>query len=104
MAHAYEIRLMPEAARDLQQIFDYVEKDSPQHAPAIVKRILDAIDSLQQLPRRCKVHRSSRTPRRVVRSMSVPPYIIYYRVYDQDQVVEVLTVRHGARRQPRRFK
>jgi plasmid stabilization system protein ParE len=36
--------------------------------------------------------------------MPVPPFVIYYRVLEAERIVEVLTVRHGARRQPRRFK
>jgi plasmid stabilization system protein ParE len=36
--------------------------------------------------------------------MPVPPFIIYHRVLESERIVEVLTVRHGARRQPRRFK
>jgi plasmid stabilization system protein ParE len=34
----------------------------------------------------------------------VPPFIIYYRITEKPATVRVLTVRHGARRQPRRFK
>jgi len=36
--------------------------------------------------------------------MPVPPFIIYYHIIDQRRAVEVMTIRHGARRQPRRFK
>jgi plasmid stabilization system protein ParE len=61
-------------------------------------------DSLDRLPHRCKVHRSNRNSTRVIRSLPVPPFIVYYRIIEADRVVEVITVRHGARRQPRSFK
>jgi plasmid stabilization system protein ParE len=85
------------------RIFDHIERDSPQNAPAVIEGVINAIDSLAQFPHRYKVHQSARHPDRVVRSMPVPPYVVYYRVIDQHSVVRVLTVRHGARRQPRRF-
>jgi plasmid stabilization system protein ParE len=36
--------------------------------------------------------------------MSVPPFIVYYRTDDKRRSVRILTIRHGARRQPKRFK
>ena len=104
MPQVYRIRMMPEASADLAQIFDHIERDSPQNAALVVEAIINAVDSLTQFPHRYKVHRSSRDPDRTVRSMPVPPFIVYYRVIEQHQVIRVLTVRHGARRQPRGFK
>jgi len=65
---------------------------------------MNSIDSLDQFPQRCKIHLSSKIADRVVRSMSEPPFIIYYRVIEVDYIVEVMTIRHGARKQPRQFK
>jgi plasmid stabilization system protein ParE len=56
------------------------------------------------LPHRYKVHEHRKDPSLAVRSMPVPPFIVYYRVDDVRLSVRVLSVRHGARRQPRRFK
>jgi plasmid stabilization system protein ParE len=36
--------------------------------------------------------------------MPVSPFIVYYRVDDKRGAVRILTVRHGARRQPQRWK
>jgi plasmid stabilization system protein ParE len=70
----------------------------------VAEGLIDAIDSLSQFPHRYKVHRSARDANRIVRSMPVPPFILYYRILEQDRMVQVLTVRHGAQRQPRQFK
>jgi plasmid stabilization system protein ParE len=36
--------------------------------------------------------------------MPVPPFILYYRADDGPRLVRVLTIRHGSRSQPRRFR
>ena len=70
----------------------------------MAEQLVAAINSLEQLPYRYKVHRSYKDPKRVVRSMPVPPFVLYYRVNDAHRPVEVLTIRHGRQRQPRRFR
>jgi plasmid stabilization system protein ParE len=69
----------------------------------MVTRILDALEPLKQFPHRTVVARQSAKLRHPVRSIAVRPYIVYFRVLDDQQVVRVLHVRHGARRRPRRF-
>jgi len=104
MADIYRIIILPEAANHLEEIHGYIERDSPQNAVTVLRKILAAIDSLDRFPHRYKVHVSNKNPDRVVHSMPVPPLIIYYRIIERHQVVEVMTIRHGARRQPPRFR
>jgi plasmid stabilization system protein ParE len=104
MPARYRVHVMPEASADLRRAFEYIEQDSPQNAASVLSELFAAIDSLELLPHRYKVHRTNRNADRVVRSMPVLPCIIYYRVLESERIIEVLTVRHGARRQPRRFK
>jgi plasmid stabilization system protein ParE len=99
----YRIVILPEASSDLSAIFNYIEKDSSQTAASVATSIIGAIDSLEKLPHRFKIHRADKNPDRVVHAMSVRPFIIYYRVLTRDQVVEILTIRRGTRRQPRSF-
>ena len=80
-----------------------IEQDSPQNVSSVAQSLLDAIDGLDVFPHRYKVHVNRRDPARTVRSMPVPPFIVYYRVVEHRQAVEVLAVWHGSRRQPRRF-
>lgn len=103
MAERYRIIILPEASADIEGIFHYIEQNSPQNAAAVARKLVGAIDSLALLPHRCKVHVSHRTPERVVRSIPVSPFIIYYRIVERNDAVEVMTIRHGARRQPRHF-
>jgi plasmid stabilization system protein ParE len=104
MPAAYRVIVLPEAFEDLDRIIDYIKQQSPQNAARVIERLWVATQSLAILPYRYKVHRSNRDPGRTVRSMPVPPFIVYYRVVEAHRTVRVLTVRHGSQRQPRRFK
>jgi toxin ParE1/3/4 len=104
MPQRYRRILLPEAAANIAEIHDYISKDAPQNAALVVRRFMDAIDSLDLFPHRCKIHASNKNPDRVVRSLPVSSFIIYFRILEKDQTVEVMTIRRGSRRQPRRFK
>ena len=101
---AYRIIITPRAGADLEGIYDAIAEDSAQNAAGMVKRILDALGSLRQFPHRTVVARQARKLCHPVRSLPVAPYIVFFRVLDDERVVRVLNVRHGARRRPRRFE
>jgi plasmid stabilization system protein ParE len=104
MPDPYRVLIPPKAAAELTEICAYIEKQSPQNAAKVAQNIVHAIDSLDLLPHRCKVHEGRADPALTVRSMPVPPFIVYYRVDDRRRAVRILSIRHGARRQPKRFK
>ena len=56
MPARYRVNFTKKAALDLEEIYDYIRRDSPQNAVSIAHRLVDAIDSLEQLPHRFKVH------------------------------------------------
>ena len=85
-------------------ICSYIQRDSPQNAATVAQRIIDAIDSLEILPHRYKVHEHRKDAALTVHSMPEPPYIVYYRVDDPRQVVRIIHVRDGRRHQPRRIR
>ena len=45
-----EVRWTPQAADDLQAIYDFIGRDSPHYAQVIVEDILAAIDRLERFP------------------------------------------------------
>ena len=100
MPETYLVRITPRALADLEAIFDYIRRDSPQNAAAMVARLLDAIDGLDILPHRFDVPRVGTVRGRQVRSMPVRPYLVRYRIEETRKVVYVLRVRHGARWRP----
>lgn len=103
MADSYRIKITSEALSDLQGIFTAIHKDSPQGAAGMVEKILNQLDSLDTMPSRFKVVGRSRSTNLPVHAVVVRPYIVYYRVDEARDWVFVMSVRHGARRQPRRF-
>lgn len=103
MPDRFRVIVLPRASSDLQGIYAFIEQHSPQNAANMTKTLIDAIDSLEEFPFRYPVRTPARAPARVVRSMPVPPYLIYYRVDETRLAVRVLTVRHGSQPQPKRF-
>ncbi|HWB54899.1 MAG TPA: type II toxin-antitoxin system RelE/ParE family toxin [Tepidisphaeraceae bacterium] len=103
MRKSYRVVLLREAFEDIDRIIDYIKEYSPANAAKVLNRLWDASQSLEILPHRYEVYRSYRDRNRVVHSMAVPPFIVYYRILEQHQTVEVMTIRHGSRRQPRNF-
>ena len=100
MPDTYRVRLTPRVLADLQAIFDYISKDSPDNAAAMVQTILDAIDGLGILPHRFDVPRGGKVRGRRIRSMPVRPYLVRYRIEEKTKTVYIVRVRHGARRRP----
>lgn len=57
MPDTYVVRITPRALSDLEAIFEYIRRDSPQNASAMIARLLDAVDGLNILPHRFDVPR-----------------------------------------------
>ena len=104
MEETYRVIIAPEASADLTAIHSYVAQDSPENAARMVERILDAIETLKIMPHRTVHERQSSKIRHPVRTLPVRPYIVFFRVLDDERVVRILAIRHGARRRPRRFQ
>jgi toxin ParE1/3/4 len=100
MPAQYHVAFTRRARADLNDIYDYIAKDSPQNAANFVAELVQAILNLQQLPHRYPIYKSRRWSRRIIRRMPLWPYQAYYNVNGKQRRVEVITVRHGMRRQP----
>ena len=98
----YHVVISPLASRDLDQIHDHIHRDSPQNAASVILEMMLAIDGLAEFPHRFRVSSQIRS-RGEVRVMPIWPYLLYYRIMEPQQAVRVITIRHGARRQPRRL-
>lgn len=103
MPDAFRIILAPQAAADIEAIHDYIAQDSPANAALLVERILDAISRLAETPGRSVAMGRSSREKTPVRSVVVRPYVIFFRAISDQKVVRVLTIRHAARRRPKRF-
>jgi toxin ParE1/3/4 len=89
-------RWTPTAARDLEDVHDYIVADNEASAIATVARIVAGVDALGRHP---QLGREGRIPG--TRELVVPPYVIAYRI--AKETVEIHAVLHGARRWPDRL-
>ena len=99
-----EPRLTRKALAGLEAIHRYIKQDSPESASATIERIISEVDRLVEFSISHKVVSRSRTRGNPIHALSVPPFIVYYRIDLPEQQVVILDVRHGARRQLRRFE
>jgi toxin ParE1/3/4 len=82
-----------EALEDLQRIFEWISKDNPKAADALVTRIFDRAERLAA-PELSHMGRPGLVDG--TRELVEGPYIIVYKVFDDGKIV-ILTVAHGAR-------
>jgi addiction module RelE/StbE family toxin len=82
------------AQADLAAIRAFIEVDSPHYAEVIVRRLLHAVDRLQDFPQSGRVVPEYVDP--AIREVVLRPYRIVYRIVS-DQQIHVLTIHHGAR-------
>ncbi|MGP9811593.1 type II toxin-antitoxin system RelE/ParE family toxin [Rhodopseudomonas sp. NSM] len=83
------------ARRDLDDILDWISKDKPRAARAIVGRILLRVNRLAT-PGLASMGRPGFVDG--TRELLEPPYIIVYRVDASANEIVVLNIVHGARR------
>ena len=85
------------ARRNLNDIGEYIAQDDPAAAGRTVRRIVEQVSGLAFYPRVGRVGRVEGTPELTI---SDTPYNAVYRIKER---VEMLRLRHGARRWPESF-
>jgi len=81
------------AADDLESIGDYLAQHLPSFAQSTILEIYQTILTLRFMPQRGRAGREEGTRELVMSSL---PYIVVYRVNDND--IEILHIYHGAQR------
>lgn len=90
-----EIRWSPQAADDLERIFQRIQKDNPAAARKVVRTIYEGCSELRSFPNR---GRSSRIEGRRELLFSGLPYIVVYQV--KSEAVEISRIYHAAQDWP----
>jgi len=88
-----EVRWTPQALGDLEAIAEFISQDSPHYASLFVIDVFTAVERLGEFPLSGRVVPEKNDSK--VREVILGNYRIVYRV--RDDVVELLTVYHGAR-------
>jgi plasmid stabilization system protein ParE len=90
-----KVRLSEAARSDLNEIGDWIARDSRRRAESFVAELIGRCRSLSTLPR---AHPEVLTVRsRSVRRLTHGNYLVFYEIDEQAREVLVLRVLHGAR-------
>lgn len=92
----YKLLIFPSAQQDLQDIVDYVNEISPDAALKLYDEIVDGIGSLEQMPLRCPLLKSSVLRAKGYRVLVVQNYLVFYIV--NVTTVEIRRILHGRRK------
>ena len=84
---------------DLDRIHEWIAKDRPRSADAVIDRILQSADRLGWFPH---MGHAGRTPGTYEWVIPGSPYILVYEVHTADDLVAVTAVFHGAQDRERR--
>jgi len=77
----YEVLWAHTAAKDFENIIDYIANDSPSNAQQLLKKIRDEASSLSTFPERGRVVPELRTQGILqYRDLIIPPWRIIYRI------------------------
>jgi toxin ParE1/3/4 len=95
---AFRVELTRRARRDLAAIYDYIEASSSTQAFRWFNGLNDVILSLEDRPERGRITRENSRLRQLLYGNKPHTYRIIYSIRRRSQMVFVLHIRHGARR------
>jgi plasmid stabilization system protein ParE len=98
---AYLVNITSRAERDLAQLYSRINAENSGAALKWYLGLKDAILSLEGHPSRCPVIRTRDKLRHLLYGHKPHLYRVIYRVLEKQKRVEVLHIRHGARRKPK---
>lgn len=78
--------------------FAFIAAQSPQNAAEWFDRVLDAIATLEQFPKRCALAPESGRLGFELRMFIVDGFLLLFRIDGERSVVEILHARHGRQR------
>lgn len=95
----YTIFWTEPAVEDFEAILVNLAARSPKGAETVRTAILEHIELLRSFPEIGPVY--EKDPRGRAREIVSKGYRIFYQVNESERRVEILTIRHGSRREPR---
>jgi len=99
---AYEIRLAPQAIRDLREIYQFIQAEDSEAARAWFLGLEAAILSLDSMPYRGSITPENPSLRHLLYGNRPHIYRILYSIDEGLARISVAQIRHGARRPLRR--
>jgi toxin ParE1/3/4 len=90
---AYKIRWAPRAAFNLEEICNYISRDSEYYARLFAKKIISIVKNIPQFPKSWRIVPEYRDDN--LREIIYQNYRIVYRL--KDDIVEIVAICHGAK-------
>ncbi|MGC2246488.1 MAG: type II toxin-antitoxin system RelE/ParE family toxin [Terriglobales bacterium] len=100
---AYLVKITPRAERDLDQIYEQINAEHSFQAVKWYESLSQRILSLEHYPNRGLLVRIQGKERCLIFGRKPAVYRIIYRVLERQKRVDILHIRHGTRREPKRF-
>ena len=88
-----QIEWTERSLEDLNEIHDYIARDSKSYANLFIKKIYNAVQKLSEFPNMGRIVPELNIPS--IRELIYQNYRIVYRIIDG--IVEIITVFHGSR-------
>jgi toxin ParE1/3/4 len=85
------IRWTSDAANNLEDIITYLNREHPSSAPAVIRAVIDTVETLTRFPNRGRPGRVEGTRELIIPNL---PYIVVY--VATDQAVQLLHIFHAA--------
>jgi plasmid stabilization system protein ParE len=89
----FQVRFQKRALNDLERLVRYIAQDDPMTAERFGLALVAATEHRATAPESGTLYDAKRG----LRSFPFGPYRIYYRVLDEQKVLEVLKIWHGMR-------
>ena len=93
------IEITARAKRDLYSVFEEIHASDSEAALKWYEGLYEAILTLERLPHRCPLTRENPNLRHLLYGHKPHVYRVIYRVLEKQMQVNVLYIRHGARRE-----
>jgi toxin ParE1/3/4 len=95
MSGSHEIRYLPTAEADLEDIFDYLVRDNPSAAASMLEKFDDVISRLADNPHLGVAPRDDRLRKLGYRMLIIGDYLVFY--VAKSETVQIRRIIHGAR-------
>lgn len=103
---AYHVDISRYAQLDTQDAYDWMEQHSPNHIDDWFRGLMDAVFSLDEMPRRCGFAPESANYDKEVRQLLYVKRSVTYRILfvmrpgdeEVEGIIRVIRIRHGAQR------
>jgi toxin ParE1/3/4 len=95
----YLVKITPRAERDLAYLFRNINAAQSKSALKWYWSLKDAILRLRKYPSRCPLARNCGTLRHLLYGRKPNVYRVIFRIVKSQKCVEILHIRHGARRE-----